>query len=32
MPKDQLFQIKYYNKQQVDDYGDLIIQIISDNL
>jgi len=30
--KDQLFQIKYYNKQQVDNYGDLIIRVISDNL
>lgn len=30
--KDQLLQIKYYSKQQVDNYGDLIIRVINENL
>lgn len=30
--KDQLIQIKYYSKQQVDNFGDQIIGIIKDNL
>ena len=32
MEKDQLLQIKYYSKQQVDNYGDQIIRVINDNL
>lgn len=30
--KDQLLQIKYYSKQQVDNYGDQIIKLINENL
>jgi hypothetical protein len=30
--KDQFLQIKYYSKQQVDNYGDQIIRVIRENL
>ena len=30
--KEQLLQIKYYSKQQIENYGDQIIRIIKENL